>query len=865
MIFEKRQSGLPSVGELPWGTHFCQLYESERDLLEVIVPFLRTGLANNELCQWTVANLGDLDEARRALAEAVPDLDERERTGQLELLAREAGTKAGPAADLAIEAKVFDAVARGFDGLRLASHAVRLGRENPELVCPGAESIGTLNVVAAFCYPRDQLDAVGLMDAVGRHQFALVRGASGWEVLESSEALRVRQELARSEQKLRSLFANMTEGFAYHRIVLDASGRPCDYVFMEVNSAFARLTGVDPEAVLGRPVTKVFPGIENDEADWIGRYGEVALTGRPIQFESYSKPLDRWYAVSAFCPHRGFFAVTFADITSRKQAEAERRAIKERLAVTLRSIGDAVLSTDAGGRITFLNPVASELTGYGAAEAIGLPANEVFRIIDESTREPRPDIVRHVLREKRVVELANHTALVSKDGREVPIEDSAAPILTDDGELTGVVLVFHDVTAKRRASAALRHAHDELEDRVRERTEQLRAANEQLEARAEQLRALAGELTLAEQRERRRIAKLLHDNLQQLLVAAKFRIIALERAGGNAARPEAAAIEALLDEAIRSSRSLTAEISPPILYDQGLVPALRWLVGWMSEKHGLSVELTTDRADLTLPEDLSVLLFESVREILFNVVKHAGVGSAAVAVGARGRWLRITVSDTGIGFDPTAPHPGGTTGGGFGLMSIRERLGLLGGSLQIDSAQGAGTRIVVTAQTPTRLTQDRLPAVPDGGPPLQGAARTHGGRIRVVLADDHPVMRDGLVELLAQEPDIEVVGQAADGRAAVELAVALFPDVVLMDVSMAGVGGIDATRMIREQAPHVKVIGLSMLDDGEVAQAMLAAGASMYLTKSGPTGEIVGAVRACAEAVATAPPPGRGRPVLIDD
>ena len=120
------------------------------------------------------------------------------------------------------------------------------------------------------------------------------------------------------------------------------------------------------------------------------------------------------------------------------------------------------------------------------------------------------------------------------------------------------MLVFHDVTAKRRSHQALQRSHEELEDRVTKRTEQLKSANLQVEARAAQLRALASKLTLAEQRERRRIAKLLHDGLQQLLVGAKFQVSSLHRSGDDAARSAGVAINALLDEAIQSSRSLTA-------------------------------------------------------------------------------------------------------------------------------------------------------------------------------------------------------------------------------------------------------------------------------------------------------------------
>ena len=146
------------------------------------------------------------------------------------------------------------------------------------------------------------------------------------------------------------------------------------------------------------------------------------------------------------------------EIIQRKQAQEDLSRQREWLRVTLSSIGDAVITSDTKGEITFLNPVAVTLTGWQLEETLGQSIQKVFRIINEKTHTPAEDLVKRVLTERRVVALANDTALVTKDGREVPIEDSAAPILDATGNVIGVVLVFHDVTEKRRAQARLREA-----------------------------------------------------------------------------------------------------------------------------------------------------------------------------------------------------------------------------------------------------------------------------------------------------------------------------------------------------------------------------------------------------------------------
>ena len=259
------------------------------------------------------------------------------------------------------------------------------------------------------------------------------------------------------------------------------------------------------------------------------------------------------------------------------------------------------------------------------------------------------------------------------------------------GKPTRLAGIVQDITERKQAEDALKQGKDELEHKVQERTLELAQ-------RAAQLRALAGELTLAEQRERRRIANILHDHLQQVLVGAKIRAALLGSNAESFVKEAALEIEGLLKEAIDASRSLTAELSPPILHEGGLTAGLEWLARWMADKHNLIVDLSMEKGLPSLPEDLRVLLFESIRELLFNAVKHANVESACVDLRIiSAHELQILVSDAGPGFDPAKLKNAGVDGGGFGLFSIKERLSLIGGSMEIDSAPGNGSRFVLTA------------------------------------------------------------------------------------------------------------------------------------------------------------------------
>jgi signal transduction histidine kinase len=250
-----------------------------------------------------------------------------------------------------------------------------------------------------------------------------------------------------------------------------------------------------------------------------------------------------------------------------------------------------------------------------------------------------------------------------------------------------------DINAQKEAEQELRAARDELEQHVAERTAEL-------EVRASQLVKLTAELTRAEQAERRRLAGVLHDHLQQLLAAAMINVEMIGQEGKSASGAAALSrASGLLTEALEASRSLMVELSPPIL-KESLCAALEWLCFvWMKEKHGLEVALTTDPQADSPNEDICTAVFLAVRELLFNIVKHANVGQASVSLTIDDDdFLHATVEDSGDGFDTDAVRgtaAGVRSGTGLGLFGLSERLSMIGGRLEIGSRMGDGTRITV--------------------------------------------------------------------------------------------------------------------------------------------------------------------------
>jgi len=525
------------------------------------------------------------------------------------------------------------------------------------------------------------------------------------------------------------------------------------------------------------------------------------------------------------------------DRVHKRRAEEALRQSEERFRLLVEGVQDyAILMLDPQGQIASWNTGAERLTGWSGPEVIGRHFSLLYTPADQESGR----IERALQQAGAAGRYEEQGQRVRKSGQRFWADVVITALRNARGRLYGFAKITRDITERRQAEEALREANTTLEAKVAQRTTEL-------EHRARQLQKLTLELSQTEDRERKRMAEILHDDLQQQLAATKFHLGVLNNRLKH--DPQQLALAAQLDqmlkEAVETCRSLSHDLSPAVLYQGDLAQTFEWLARQMQTRHGLQVRVDS-RHEINVRSDaMRAFLYKAGQELLFNVVKHARVREAVIRLRCRGRYVGLSVTDRGRGFDPQ----GLKEATGFGLFSIRERVDLLGGRMRIKSAAGKGSRFFIVlpdAEGPDTAARaegrgTRIPREPLArGKPAPTGGRHHP---RVLLADDHEVVRHGLRGILSDEPDVEVVGEAANGREAVDLAARLEPDIVIMDAFMPLISGAQATRQIKMHLPNTRVIALSMYDQPETVEQMYRAGAEAYVLKTAPSEELLAAIR----------------------
>lgn len=592
-------------------------------------------------------------------------------------------------------------------------------------------------------------------------------------------------DLRASEMRFAAIFDAVGEAIFVHDVITGA--------ILDVNQRMCEMFCCSREEALNSDVGAFSSGIPPFTLRGALSKMQAAVAGTSQTFDWQARAKDGrlfWVEVSMRTARIGdtdrLIAVV-RDITQRKAAEDALAAEKERLTVTLRSIGDGVITTDTSGSVVLLNAVAEKLTGWSQKEAQGRPLSEVFRIINEKTRKPCENPVNKVMASGQIIGLANHTALIARDGKERQIADSGAPIHDQEGQTIGVVLVFRDVTEKHRIEEELMKVK-----------------------KLESVGVLAGGIA--------------HD-FNNILVAilGNINLSLLDDTLQDKTRK-------LLNEAEKASLRASDLTSQLLTFSKGGEP--------VRETSSIG-EIIRDSAEFVLhgsnvacsyaiPEDLWLVDIDKgqISQVIQNIIinaKHAmpsgghiRVGCENVEAGAasgiplagENRAIKITISDSGIGipdnildkiFDPYFTTK--QEGSGLGLAITHAIISRHNGQISVQSQQGEGTTftIYLPASTSAKIKQDK-----------EEAMEPRAGKTKIMIMDDEEMVRDVCRAMLGWLGH-EVVS-ASHGEEALELyqkhREAGEPiDIIIMDLTIpGGMGGQTAVKEILAMNPEAKVV-----------------------------------------------------------
>ncbi|AAM04738.1 TPA: PAS domain S-box protein [Methanosarcina acetivorans] len=461
-----RNSGIDIVGDVPWGTHFCQFYHTEEDLIDILVPYFKAGLENNELCVWIISQPLEVEEAKAAMKRAIPDIDVYLEKGQIEIVPYTHGYLKGGIFDPdgvvnSWVEKIDKALARGYDGLRAAGDNRWLEKEGWSGFIDYENKvdaiIGKSHVIALCPYYLDMCSTTEVIDVVSNHQFALIKREEKWERIENSGRKRAEKEAIQAAKNWEYTFDAVPDLIA---IVDDK------YRVIRANRAMKAKLGVTPEECTELTCYHVIHGTDSPPSFCPHR--QFLNDGVEHTAEVCENRLGGYFVVSASPLHDsegkliGSIYVA-RDINERKKVEERLKESEEKYRNIVETANEGIFIINSGIRITYSNKKMSEILGYSLEEMIG---RSLWDFVDEESR----DILnRNMDNRRQGINEIYELKLICKDSSPVWTLISAKALFNKGGEFTGSLGMLTDITDRKRAEEALRQS----EQRVRLKLESI--------------------------------------------------------------------------------------------------------------------------------------------------------------------------------------------------------------------------------------------------------------------------------------------------------------------------------------------------------------------------------------------------------
>jgi two-component system, NarL family, sensor kinase len=484
------------------------------------------------------------------------------------------------------------------------------------------------------------------------------------------------------------------------------------------------------------------------------------------------------------------------------------------------TMNDGAATLDEDGTVLYANASFGEILGIPTEEVIG---NSLQKYLGPQEQIKLNNLIGEALK----AESHGEVVLATSDGKRRLVRMSLSPIR--EFGIRTICAIATDMT-------------------------ELSGANDALKASEDILRNLSGRLLRLQDEERRRISRDLHDVTGQKLAVLSMN---LSSALKNKVAAKNDEINRLLVESIGLSNDVNKEIRtlsyllhPPLLDELGLASAIEWYAQGFENRTGIRTSVDIPAGFLRLAPDAEVALFRVVQESLVNIHRYSGSATAYVRAQCDGTEVRLQIGDAGIGIGKELKMPAlAATALGVGIQGMKERLRQLSGRLEITSFPGRGT--LVTAILPVYSHQAEVLAEYVDSPneeaqsvAMEVFSEQNGWRKRILIADDHDVLRRGIRTMIESDPGLEVCGEAVDGKDALEKTLAQTPDLVILDINMPVMNGLDVLRQIVRYRPKIKVLAFSVHDSTQIAEEILAAGAHGYLSKATAGQHLVHEVRA---------------------
>ncbi len=707
MSEESRKTGIDIIGDVRWGTHFCQFYQTKEDLIDILVPYFKAGLENNEFCQWVTAEPLNEKEAKEALRKAVPDFDRYLKRGQIEIIPHTEWYLKDGAFNLqralgACVDKLNQALTNGYDGMRITGNTAWLEKRDwrnfTNYEQEINDAVGKCQMMAICTYSLDKCGASEVIDVVKNHQFALIRRAGEWELIEITERKRVEEARQQeSEERLRTSVEASLDGFAIFSAIRDKAGHIVDFRYEYINEAGCRLNQRSCEEQIGHTLLEMLP--EHKDTGLFDEYVQVVESGQPLTKESLlyedvfggGHRLARIFDLQAVKRGDGF-NVTWRDSTERQKAEERIRESEEKYRGLITNVKLGVFRSTPGptGKFLEINLAMERITGYCREELLQMNVSDLYVRPKE-----RASVLEAIVSGKG--RTAEEVHLRKKDGTEIAVSDTKVAVTDDAGNLLYFDGIIEDITERKRTEQVVREA-ETLKVLDQLRTELLANVSHQLRTPLTTIKGYSTLLldydTRLSHNEKRRYLESI-DKATDRLVRLIDQLIDLSRLEAGLMEMEKAptSISKLLREAAAESRIRT--------------PRRRLVLNLPKRLPRVSIDARHIR--------------EVLDNLIDNAIKYSGEETeVVVSVRRARRKLLISVTDQGIGiaaeelervFDRMyrakqrlSDEPEGM---GLGLAIAKKLTEAHGGRIWVESEEGKGSTFFFTLPLAAKKSRRR--------------------------------------------------------------------------------------------------------------------------------------------------------------